>query len=229
MVIAPFPATTQLADPTNKMESTTLLLEDLPQPRLQPRRAAKVAVPPANADMATTSTRKSTGRRKANTHANTAASKSHLSVEEDPHRTEDTVETSHSAVVAFGRSLQRYFGGGCQRAAVLVLDHAERLLTLSARKKSSDKANCLAELLLLPKVMRLNLTIVVVSRYSLLYGTRLDNIASSEKSTATLAGSVGGLTIQFPAYKDHQVMKKVCIFSVRVGGKEHYYFGHYNN
>jgi Cdc6-like AAA superfamily ATPase len=206
---APLSDTTSSNEQAMTMGEEDLQQQHEQQPRLQPRRAAKVAAPGATANGAT-STMTSTGRNKKANTAAAAGAKSHTAVEDDPHRTEDTVETSHSAVVAFGRSLQRYFGGGSQRAAVLVLDDAERLLTLSARKKTSDKANCLAELLLLPKVMRLNLTIVVISRYSLLYGTRLDNIASPDKSTATLSGSVGGLTIQFPAYKDHQVMKKVC-------------------
>jgi Cdc6-like AAA superfamily ATPase len=214
--IAALPAVPLQNATSNEQQHDTMVMEEeeedlQQQPRLQPRRAAKVAVPPTNTSLATTSSGKLTARR--NKPNGTSTAKSHSAVEDDPHRTEDAVETSHSAVVAFGRSLQRYFGVGSQqrerRAAILVLDGAERLLTLSARKKTSEKANCLAELLLLPKVMRLNLTIVVISRYVLLYGTRLDNIASPYKSTATLSGSVGGLTIQFPAYKDHQVMKKV--------------------
>ena len=172
------------------------------QTRLQPRRAAKVVVPSSSA---------TSKKRKANSSKVTAA-------RDEP--MDDVVETSHSTMAAFGRSLHRFFGAGSQRAAVLVIDNAERLLTLSARKAAHEKTNCLAELLLLPKVMRLNLTIVLISRYSLLYGTRLDNIASPEKSAATLAGSVGGLTIQFPAYKDHQVMQNVCACtSVSSGGR----------
>ncbi len=107
---------------------------------------------------------------------------------------DDPVEaSSHSAVVAFGRSLRRL-----SRMAVLVLDHAERL-----------PQNGLAELLLLPKVMRLSLRIVLISRYAILKGMRLDTLASPEKSSATLTTSVGGSTILFPAYQESAVIKNV--------------------
>jgi Cdc6-like AAA superfamily ATPase len=84
----------------------------------------------------------------------------------------DSVETSHSAVVAFGRSLQPFYGVGTKRCAILILDHAERLLSLSAKKKPSEKTNCLAELLLLPKVMKVNLAIIIITNHSILHGSR---------------------------------------------------------
>jgi hypothetical protein len=54
----------------------------------------------------------------------------------------------------------------------LILDHAERLLSLSARKKKNEKTNFLAELLLLPKVMKLNLTVIIISTHSTLNDSR---------------------------------------------------------
>jgi hypothetical protein len=165
------------------------------QPRLQPRRAVKEA---------------SIGSSVCLMPSKPPSIRAKPSIEQDHERNgSNDVETSHSAIVAFGRSLARHFGPGSGTAAVMVLDHAECLLTLSARKKTNDKSNCLAELLLLPKVMRLNLTILVISRYSLLQHTRLDNLASAEKATATLAGGVVGLTIQFPAYNTRQAIIQV--------------------
>jgi hypothetical protein len=88
----------------------------------------------------------------------------------------DSVEITHSAVIAFGRALNPFYGEGSNRCAMLVVDNGERLLTLSTRRSSKGKTNFLAELLLLPKVMRLNLTIVVITRYSTIAGTRKFNI-----------------------------------------------------
>lgn len=123
----------------------------------------------------------------------------------------DSVETFHSAIMAFGRILQPIFGEGSLRAGILVLDHGERLLSFSARKRQYEKTNCLAELLLLPKVMNLNLTIVVISRYSILAGTRLNNLASIDKSSSTIS-RIGWVTITFPAYRGDQTLKQVSNF-----------------
>jgi Cdc6-like AAA superfamily ATPase len=84
----------------------------------------------------------------------------------------DTVETSNAAVVAFGRSLQPFYGVGTRRCAFLILDHGERLLSLSTRKSKNEKTNFLAEMLLLPKVMKLNLTVIIVTNHSMLDRTR---------------------------------------------------------
>ena len=194
--------------PTQPLSDVEAIVAEDQQPRLQPRRAVKGA----SVTGVSTHPTMSQNPMKRPTVRTTASS-----MEQDPTTdpNNDQVETSHSAIVAFGRSMSRHFGPGSGRAAVLVLDHAERLLTLSPRKHqqhhqhqrtaaSGDKSNCLAELLLLPKVMRLNLTIVVISRYSLLQHVRLDNLASAEKSTLSLAGGVAGLTIQFPAYNNTQ-------------------------
>ena len=83
----------------------------------------------------------------------------------------EQVTTSHSGPAAFGRVLAPLFGpldkssvSVHSGAAFLVLDHAERLFSLLTKQKN----NYLSQLLLLPKVMGLNLTIIVVSRSTLL-------------------------------------------------------------
>ena len=73
-------------------------------------------------------------------------------------------------------------GGGC---AFLVLDHAERLLSMTARETPTSSLvglssattagevnNYLSQLLLLPKVMELNLTVIVVTSHVLLEYSR---------------------------------------------------------
>lgn len=86
----------------------------------------------------------------------------------------EPVTNSHSAPMAFGRVLAPLFGASKKPssvmqpgAAFLVLDHAERLFSLSTKQKMEPN-NYLAQLLLLPKVVGLNLTIIIVSRSTLL-------------------------------------------------------------
>ena len=81
---------------------------------------------------------------------------------------------SHSAVVAFGRALVPFVGKGSGgRSAIMVLDHAETLLTLAPRRRTTaTKSNFLTQLLLLPGNLGLNLTIVVISRNALLLQSR---------------------------------------------------------
>lgn len=90
----------------------------------------------------------------------------------------ESVTASHGAPVAFGRLLAPFFGPPSPLSpeqkpgsAVLVLDHAERVFTLSANQKAESN-NFLVQLLLLPQVMRLNLTVIIVSRSSLLEYSR---------------------------------------------------------
>ena len=75
----------------------------------------------------------------------------------------DTVWSSNSVVSSFGRTLQPVIGRGGGHGAILVLDHADRLMSLSMKKASNDRTNFLSELLLLPKAMELNLTIIVIT------------------------------------------------------------------
>jgi hypothetical protein len=106
-------------------------------------------------------------------------------------REKEKVETSNSVVVSLGRSLQQSYGNSAisVRSGILILDRAEELLSLSSADKKSDRrqkeknlsisnrtststtknsTNFLSELLLLPKIMRLNLTVVVVTNYATL-------------------------------------------------------------
>ena len=84
----------------------------------------------------------------------------------------DTVWTLHSVVSSFGRTLQPAFGRNGKKSAVLVLDHADRLLSLSMKKIPNDQTNFLSELLVLPKEMELNLTIIVISNNCCLDSSR---------------------------------------------------------
>lgn len=150
---------------------------------------------------------------------------------------DDKVETSHSAVMSLGRSLQQYYGrrdddhsvrdhgwagagwkdlpqksgnfgpneGRRRRirqsqalSAILILDKAEELLSLGSSTSSSSKGkkravgsssasstankttNYLAELLLLPKIMKLNLTIIVISEFATLEKTRTFRLSQTE-------------------------------------------------
>lgn len=86
----------------------------------------------------------------------------------------EAVPKSHGAPVAFGRVLGPLFGRPSRLSAesepgsaFLILDHAERLFTLSATQKAEPN-NFLAQLLLLPQVMKLNLTVIIISRSTLL-------------------------------------------------------------
>lgn len=164
-------------------------VEDQP-PRLQPSRAAKRILSSINHNPPT--------RTKA------------TNIVDEEHGPSSTVsvEMPHSALAAFGRSLQRFYGSGSSRSAILVLDHAERLLSFSGKRQANERSNCLAELLLLPKVMRLNLTIVVISSCSILQRLRLNNTALPEKSMASLS-SVGMVTVEFPAYKTTEEIQNV--------------------
>jgi hypothetical protein len=153
-------------------------------------------------------------------------------------KVESSWET-HAAVVALGRALKPYYGRESKSCAFLVLDHAERLLSLSMKKDGKQQTNYLAELLLLPKVMELNLTIIVItnncvldsSRKFLYWGpcmslyislacvpdissfhrikTGLNNIVSAGKSHATLLNGLHPYRIKFTAYKGIDVFKKV--------------------
>lgn len=162
--------------------------------RLQPRRAAKEETSGLKHVLADVDAPKFNG------------------IQGNDNKKSSTVETSHSPVLSFGRSLKRLYGEGSNQAAILVIDNAERLLSLSAKKKPNEKTNCLAELLLLPKVARLNLRIIIISRYSILEGTKLNNLSTSSKASSSLS-SAGIATVQFPAYSGNGVFKTVsCCF-----------------
>jgi hypothetical protein len=89
----------------------------------------------------------------------------------------EATSRSHDAPITFGRSLRTLIGdsslapeskgNGC---AILILDHAEKLMTLAPKRITTRAAsNYLAQLLLLPKEMRLNLMVICISKSSLLH------------------------------------------------------------
>lgn len=80
---------------------------------------------------------------------------------------------SSTAVWQFGKDLARLLSTTSHGyGAVLVLDQAECLMSLAMKKSGIEWSNVLAELLLLPRTFRLNMTIVVVTNSYLLQHTR---------------------------------------------------------
>jgi hypothetical protein len=69
-------------------------------------------------------------------------------------------------VISLGRYLQLLFG--TRYNGILIIDNAEQLEVVWQKRSASDKPNVLAQLLLLPKALRLNLTVVAVSKSVLL-------------------------------------------------------------
>jgi hypothetical protein len=155
------------------------------QPRVLPsRRAKKAAIHKSLANKATTYKNVRKNRVEDDDDSN----------EDDDDSDDEAVTTMHSAVLSLGRSLQKQYGSyvddnGAYRnkgfrkkpkCGILVLDKAEELLSLSSASKKGIAAtssgggvnNYLSELLLLPKIMKLNLTIVVVTNYCTLHMTR---------------------------------------------------------
>ena len=90
-------------------------------------------------------------------------------IQNDTHT--EATSRSHEAPIAFGRSLRTFIGDskgfGC---AILILDHAEKLMSLAPKRIATRApSNYLAQLLLLPKEMRLNLMVICISQSSLLH------------------------------------------------------------
>jgi hypothetical protein len=84
--------------------------------------------------------------------------------------TETTWSTEQTAVWAFGRALASMFED--EYAGFLILDHAERLLSLSPSKETPEPNNFLSQLMSLPRVAGLNLTVIVVTNSLLLEHSR---------------------------------------------------------
>jgi Cdc6-like AAA superfamily ATPase len=128
--------------------------------RIQPGRRAKADnIPTVSAIVAGKGNAKKIGSIVAK--SNTAAEK-----------VEASSWANHAAVAGLGRALKPYYGRESKGCAFLVLDHAERLLSLSMKKAGNELTNYLAELLLLPKVMELNLTIIVITNNCVLDSSR---------------------------------------------------------
>jgi len=129
----------------------------------------------------------------------------------------------------FGRALIPLCGGptsshhgsktryrGC---AFLVLDHAERLLSMTAKQSSpysslgrDERNNLLSQLLLLPRVMGLNLTIVVVTNNSLLEFGRTNNIhLQPSASLGTIQDAIHPIRVRFYAYRGRQIYRSIFL------------------
>ena len=134
---------------------------------------------------------------------------------------------SINTMVEFGRALAPLCGmpnhsgvRSRQRgSAFLVLDHAERLLSMTAKQfspyltqSSSDRNNLLAQLLLLPKVLGLNLTIVVVTSNSLLEYSRTNNTHMQPSSSlGTIQDAIQPIRIRFHAYRGKKVFETILL------------------
>jgi Cdc6-like AAA superfamily ATPase len=84
---------------------------------------------------------------------------------------ETTWSTEQTAVWAFGRTLASLFEGR-RHAGILVVDQAERLQSMSTNKGTGERNNFLSQLLFLPRVANINLTVIVVSNSLLLDHSR---------------------------------------------------------
>jgi hypothetical protein len=118
--------------------------------------------------------------------------------------------------MAFGRVLVPLFGSSSLRStlnvqpgsAFFVLDHADRLFSLSP-KQVIESNNFLAQLLLLPQVMGLNLTFIIVSRSTLLDSSRINNCATRLKALGTVVNGTRPIRVQFPAYQGNAAFNAI--------------------
>ena len=120
-----------------------------------------------------------------------------------------------STPAVFGRSISQFCGvsgfNSFQRGcAFLVLDQASNLLSFSnTKQRDSARTNFLSELLLLPKVMKLNLTIIVITDKLFLENTRINNIEHPMNTFGTIVAAVAPLKCHFGAYRDKQMFRDV--------------------
>ena len=113
--------------------------------------------------------------------------------------------TKLHAPMDFGREIVQFCGvtpyNSFQRGcAFLVLDHAEILLSFSPTS-FHEKTNYLSQLLLLPRTLRLNLTVIVITDKCLLENTRINNVVRPNNTTGTIAEALIPFRIHFNAYK----------------------------
>ena len=101
--------------------------------------------------------------------------------------------TSQVAVATFGQELQQSLFQHPNDCAFLVVDQAERLLSLSSSTAgmSCPKSNFLAQLLLLPSMKGLNLTIIVITKSILLeHSRKLNRIVALRITVAHTASEM---------------------------------------
>jgi hypothetical protein len=117
--------------------------------------------------------------------------------------------------IGFGRAVVQFCGvapyNSFQRGcAFLVLDHAEKLLSLSSTS-FHEKTNYLSQLLLLPRTLGLNLTVIVITDKCLLENTRINNIVRPNNTMGTIAEALIPFRIHFNAYKGSNEFRDVMI------------------
>jgi Cdc6-like AAA superfamily ATPase len=142
-----------------------------------------------------------------------------------------------TGVWTFGRSLQ-YLLGKLERdglscvSIVLILDHAEMLLSLGSshtKTLGGDRINVLAQLLMLPQVCGFDFTIISISKNTLLehtgtlvhlilslfYLPRLNamsycSVLNNMKSQGSIGIHLCPMSVYFPAYRGKAAIQTVC-------------------
>lgn len=114
-----------------------------------------------------------------------------------------------SSIAIFGRAISSLLQGDiskkraprCGRCAFLILDNADRILSWNKSRRN----NPLAELLLLPKIMGINLTLVLVSRSSLYQYSRV------QMPPGTILDAVQPNHFHFDAYSSVDTIKDIML------------------
>ena len=112
-----------------------------------------------------------------------------------------------SAVAIFGRAISSILQGDTSkkrapqngRCAFFILDNADRILSWNKSRRN----NPLAELLLLPKIMGINLTLILISRSTLYEYSRV------QKPPGTILDAVQPNQIYFNAYSSVDIIKDI--------------------
>uniref|UniRef100_A0A7S2P639 AAA+ ATPase domain-containing protein n=1 Tax=Skeletonema marinoi TaxID=267567 RepID=A0A7S2P639_9STRA len=114
-----------------------------------------------------------------------------------------------SSIAIFGRAISSLLQGDISkkraprhgRCAFLILDNADRILSWNKSRRN----NPLAELLLLPKIMGINLTLVLISRSSLYQYSRV------QMPPGTILDAVQPNHIHFDAYSSVDTIKDIML------------------
>jgi Cdc6-like AAA superfamily ATPase len=114
-----------------------------------------------------------------------------------------------SSIAIFGRAISSLLQGDMSkkraprhgRCAFLILDNADRILSWNKSRRN----NPLAELLLLPKIMGINLTLILISRSSLYQYSRV------QMPPGTILDAVQPNHIHFDAYSSVDTIKDIML------------------
>jgi hypothetical protein len=82
---------------------------------------------------------------------------------------QDSTVSMPTTVWKFGCAIKSLLGTNC---SVLVLDHAERLLSFETGNDARGHINFLSQILLLPRILELNLTVILITKSALLGQSR---------------------------------------------------------